>query len=225
LCENRRSLIRFFAPEGDVNGKKLLINQKTKETDMETRHPRKIKAVKDAIVAAIKGTDDIVGAVVNTTTQTLATSIKDTGKVGTSVTDAIADVASGAVLGTVAVGADLGHAAKGIMVGVMRCTKEAGAEVMDTISHTAQVASRDAAVVGGDLEAAATGLVQGAVAGAKELGVSAEDAAAAAASGALKGAGEVSSTALTTVRKAFTTTIHGVKVLAKEPEAVPLSNN
>jgi hypothetical protein len=34
-----------------------------------------------------------------------------------------------------------------------------------------------------------------------------------------------SSTALTTVRKAFTRTIHGVKVLAKEPEPAWLSNN
>ena len=41
----------------------------------------------------------------------------------------------------------------------------------------------------------------------------------------LKGAGEVSSTALKTVRKAFTKTIHGVMVVAKEPEAVLLSNN
>jgi len=58
------------------------------------------------------------------------------------------------------------------------------------------------------------------------LGVSAEDAAASAASGALKGASEVSSTALEKVRETFTTkTIHGVKVEAKEPEAALLSNN
>jgi hypothetical protein len=57
------------------------------------------------------------------------------------------------------------------------------------------------------------------------LGVSAEDAAAAAASGASKDAGEVNPTALKTVPKAFTKTIHGVKVLAKEPEAALLSNN
>ncbi len=41
----------------------------------------------------------------------------------------------------------------------------------------------------------------------------------------LKGAREVSSTGLKTVRKAFTKTIHGVMVVAKEPEAVLLSNN
>jgi hypothetical protein len=179
-----------------------------------------IETAKNAMVAAIKGTGDVVQATVYAITQTLATTLKNTGHVGTSVTDAVADVASGAVRATVQAGADMGRAAQGIMLGVLRGTKEAGAEVLGTIRHTAHVAIRDTAVVGGDLEVAATGLVQGAIAGAKELGVSAEDAAAAAASGALKGAGEVSATALKTVRKAFTKTIQGVKVVAKEPEAV-----
>ena len=41
----------------------------------------------------------------------------------------------------------------------------------------------------------------------------------------LKGAGEVSSTALKTVRTALTKSIHGVMVVAKEPEPAWLSNN
>ena len=41
----------------------------------------------------------------------------------------------------------------------------------------------------------------------------------------LKGAGKASSTALKTVRKAFTKSIHGVMVVAKEPEPAWLSNN
>jgi hypothetical protein len=41
----------------------------------------------------------------------------------------------------------------------------------------------------------------------------------------LKGAREVSPTALRTVRKAFTKSIHGVVVVAKEPEPAWLSNN
>jgi hypothetical protein len=177
-----------------------------------------IEVVKNAIVAAITGTRDVVQATVSTITQTLAGRIHDSGQAGTSVTDAIADVARGAVRATVQVGADMGHAAQGIMLGVLRGTKEARAEVTSTISHTAHVAIRDTAAAGGDLEVAATGLVRGAIAGAKELGVSAEDAAAAAASGALKAAGEVGSTALQTVRKAVSKPIAGVKLAPKEPE-------
>jgi hypothetical protein len=41
----------------------------------------------------------------------------------------------------------------------------------------------------------------------------------------LKGAGEVSSTALKTVRKAITKSIRGVMVVAKEPDPAWLSNN
>ena len=41
----------------------------------------------------------------------------------------------------------------------------------------------------------------------------------------LKGAGEASSTALKTVHKAFTRSIHGVMVVAEEPEPAWLSNN
>ena len=41
----------------------------------------------------------------------------------------------------------------------------------------------------------------------------------------LKDAGEVSSTALKTVRKAITKSIHGVMVVTKEPEPAWLSNN
>ena len=41
----------------------------------------------------------------------------------------------------------------------------------------------------------------------------------------LKGAGEAGSTALEAVRKAFTKSIHGVTVVAKEPEPPWLSNN
>ena len=94
--------------------------------NMKTTHSEMIETVKDKIVAAIKGTGNIVQATMDTVTQILATTIKDTGKVGTSVTDVIANVASGAIRGAVQVGADLGHAAKGIMLGVLRGTKARG---------------------------------------------------------------------------------------------------
>jgi len=145
--------------------------------------------------------------------------IKDAGRVGTSVTGAIADVPGGAVRGGVQAGADSGHATQGIRVRVLRGTGKAGADVMAAVSHTAQVAIKDTAQVGGDLEAATSGLVQGAIVGANELGVGVEDAAAAAASGILKAASEVGPTALRTVRKAVTKPIKGVNFLPKEHDA------
>lgn len=189
---------------------------------MKTNDSRLIEKVKDGIVSAIKGTGNVVQATVDTVTQILATTIKDIGKLSISVTDVVADVASGAIRGAVQVGADLGHAAKGLMLGVLSGTKETGTAVLDTIRHTSQIAIRDTAAVGGDLEAATTGLVVGAIEGARKMGVGAEDAAAAAAEGALKAASQVSSTAVAAVRKAVTKPIHGVSVDLKAPEAAPV---
>jgi hypothetical protein len=59
--------------------------------------------------------------------------------------------------------------------------------------------------------------VEGAIAGAKELGLNAETVATAAAIGALKGAGEISTTAVNQVRDVVTGPISGVKVVVKEP--------
>ena len=128
---------------------------------MKTTHSGMIETVKDQIVAAIKGTGNIVQATVDTVAQILATTIKDTGKVGTSVTDVIASVASGAIRGAAHIDADLGHVAKGIMIGVLRGTKDAGTEVLKTISHTAHVAIQDTAAVGGDLKPQPPGLSKG----------------------------------------------------------------
>jgi hypothetical protein len=186
--------------------------------NMKTTNSGIIEIVKKNIIAAIMGTGDIVQATVNTVAQILAATIKDTGKVGTSVTDVIADVASGAVRGAVQVRADLGHAAKGIMVGVLRGTKESGVAVLDTISHTSHAAIRDTAALGGDLEAAASGLVEGAIEGAKKMGISAEEAAEAAANGALKAASQAGSTAVETVRKAVTRPVNEIKVVLEKPE-------
>ena len=184
-----------------------------------------IETVKAAVVASIIGPGDNVQAIASTVGGRLARTITDTSRVGPSVIDAIAHVASSAICSPVRAGVDLSHATKGIVVGVLRGTALASAEARDTISHTAHVAIRATAQVGGDLEVAATGLVQGAIAGTKESGVSAEDAAAAAASGALKAAGEVSSRALATVRNALIKTSQGVKVVTRELEAALLSNN
>jgi hypothetical protein len=61
--------------------------------------------------------------------------------------------------------------------------------------------------------------VEGAIQGAKEIGVDAADAAGAAATGALRAAGDVSTTAVEQVQKAVTGVIAGVKVVAKAPFA------
>jgi hypothetical protein len=133
------------------------------------------------------------------------------------VTDATATVADGVIHGASSVGAHLGHAAKGTVIGVLRATEHTGNAAIVTIGHTAHSLIHGTAAVDGDLEPAATGAVEGAIHVSKDVGVKAEDAASAAAHGALRAAGEVGSATLKTVRNTIKQTTGGVKVVLKAP--------
>jgi len=56
-----------------------------------------IESVKEEIVSAIKGTGDIVNAVVDTVTGTLTNTIKGTGAVATSLIGALSDTARASI--------------------------------------------------------------------------------------------------------------------------------
>ena len=58
-----------------------------------------IESVKEQIVGAIKGTGDIVNAVVDTVTGTLTNTIKGTGAVATSLIGALSDTARASIQG------------------------------------------------------------------------------------------------------------------------------
>ncbi|WP_447980271.1 hypothetical protein [Candidatus Nitrospira bockiana] len=118
----------------------------------------------------------------------------------------------GAIKGTAEVGGDMGAATKAAIQGILRGTKEVGVGTSEALSASAVV--KATAEVGGDLATAARNAVEGAIAGAEGMGLSAEEAATA---GALKGAGEISTTAMNQVRDVVTGTTSGVKVVVKEP--------
>jgi len=136
-----------------------------------------IESVKHDIVTAIVGAGDVAQATVDTVTKTLTRTVKDAGKTGVSVTDTTATVAKGVIHGATGVGAHVGHAAKGTVIGVLRATKQTGAEAIDTIGHTASTLIHSTSEVGGELGHAATGAVEGAISVARQAGVKAEDAA------------------------------------------------
>jgi hypothetical protein len=140
-----------------------------------------------------------------------------TSKVGTSLTDLIADVASSAVCDPVQFGINLRRIASGTMIGVLSSVRDMRVAPLDSISHTSLVAIRSTVAVGGDLAASTSGLVEGAIEGAKKMGVSAEEAASAAADGALKAAGQIGSTAVEAVRKAVTRPVNEVRVALRKP--------
>lgn len=87
---------------------------------------------------------------------------------GVSLVEAISDVSRGAIRDVSDVGADVGTAAKGAVICILRGTKEASVERLDAIRTTAGRVIRGIAAVGGDLGDAANCAVQGPVNGAKE---------------------------------------------------------
>jgi hypothetical protein len=167
---------------------------------MKSNYPGKMEWATDRIVAAIRGSRDIMQAIVGTVTELFTETMKDTGRAGASLTDVVTGVAGGVVRGVSQLNADLGHAGQGLMLGMLRGTKEVGAEGISTIRETAAAVIHATASVGGNLQQAATGLIQGAIQGAKEVDVASEVAVRVAAEGALKAAEKLGSTAVKTVR-------------------------
>ena len=182
----------------------------------ETR-PHIVASVKQDVVAAVKGTGDIAKAVLDTIAATFSTALRDTAHVGVAGTEAITHIAGGVIHGATEVGGDVGAAARGAVIGILRGTKATGAEAVTTISHTASSVIKHTSEVGGDLGAAATGLVEGAIHSARDVGLTGEEAASAAGTAAVEAANKLGTAAGNSVRGAVTGTISGVKVVLKEP--------
>jgi len=114
-------------------------------------------------------------------------------------------------------GGDLGDAAKGITVGILRGTRETGEEALKTVAQTARTVIHQTSKLGGDLGSAAKGVVQGAIHMAKDLGLDSSKAASSAAESAMNAAEDVGSVAAEKVRIALTGTIDGIKLVLQAP--------
>ena len=115
-----------------------------------------------------------------------------------------------AIKESVETGGDLSLATKGIVLEVLKESREISTETLDAIVKTTAKSA-------GDVASAAKGAVQGAIEGASEMGLDVEEAASRAATGAVKAAYEISSEVGTKVRNIVTGTISGFKVVLKEP--------
>lgn len=192
-------------------------SQQERKTVMPDNQSGMIESAKRGIITAIKDSGDVVQAAVDIVTNTLGTTVKEAGKTGALVIGAGGNVAKAVIHGATEIGAHVGHAAKGTVIGMLRVSKHLGTEAVDTVSYTAYALIHGTSEVGGELGRAARGAVEGAISVAKEVGVSAEEAAAAAAHGALQAAATIGADALHIVRHALNETISGVKVVLKAP--------
>jgi hypothetical protein len=96
-----------------------------------------IESAKRDTITAIKDTGDVVQAAVDIVTNTLGTTVNEAGKTGALVVGAGGNVAKAVIHGATAIGAHVGHAAKGTVIGMLRASKHIGAEAIDTVGYTA----------------------------------------------------------------------------------------
>jgi hypothetical protein len=95
-----------------------------------------IETVKDKSVAAAEGTGHIVEKVVDTTAQVLATTVKDTAKVGGDIGAAATGLVAGAVKGTEKLGVGAEHAAVAVTGGAFKAVGEVGSAAVDAVRKT-----------------------------------------------------------------------------------------
>jgi len=163
---------------------------------------------KARIVSAINGAGEVFKAIVETVSGAVATS---------AGIDSVTGAPRRAIEGASEMGGDLGPAAKGITVGILRGTRATGEEALKTVAQTARTVIHQTGKLGGDLGSAAKGVVQGAIHMAKALGLDAAKAASSAAQSAMDAAEDVGSVAAEKVRSALAGTIDGIQVVLKEP--------
>jgi len=103
--------------------------------------------IEDKTAAAIKGTENIAGTVVDSTAQILGTTVKDMAKVGGEVGNAVTGLATGAIEDVEKVGVKAEHATAAVAGGAVKAVGEVGTAVVDTFHKpAAKSASGDRSV-------------------------------------------------------------------------------
>jgi hypothetical protein len=131
--------------------------------------------------------------------------------------DAVSEVIRVALRGAVDRGADLGAAAKAIIMGVIRGGGTKGETALRMLTHAANTIIHHTADRGGNLAAATKGLVLGAIASAKPMEVEVDKAASTAARGSVEGASAAGSVTLEQVIRALKEPIGGRVVVPAPP--------
>jgi hypothetical protein len=175
--------------------------------------------IRESLQEALQGTEDIFSVFASWASRSLAHASEISGQGGASPVQAIKVLAKGGLQEAADLGTDLGLAARGITVGILRATRETGEAALQTISLTARTIVQTAVECGGDLTRVVRGLVQGAVQSARDIGVEPIQAGSAAGQAAFEEATETGAGPSERVEEALQGTIAGVKVVPKMPFA------
>lgn len=169
------------------------------------------------VVLPVSAKPDRFAAVLETVTQTIASSAKGTGLVGAPLLEAITQVVATAAREAVETGGDLLPGTKAIIMGVVRGTGATKDAALKMVAHAARIIILHMADRNGNLAAAIKGIVLGAIASARTMEVETGRAASTAAQGALEGASEAGPVTVERVLGALKEPIGGNKVVLPEP--------
>ena len=103
---------------------------------MNKTHPGIIETVKDKSVAAVKGAGNIVETTVDTAAQILATTVKDTAKVGGDVGAGATGLAAGAIKDVKELGVKAENATAAVAGGALKAVGEVGSAAVDAVRKT-----------------------------------------------------------------------------------------
>ncbi len=121
-----------------------------------------IEETTKAIVAAVKGVDNVVDAVRETVRDQLKGAMKDLGDVTTQGVESIQGVVTGALKSLSLVGGNLVDVSAGTIRGVVRGVADTGGDVVTAIRQAASSLVQEADTLGQDLGSVAVGAVRGA---------------------------------------------------------------
>ncbi|HLY08160.1 MAG TPA: hypothetical protein VKW04_02535 [Planctomycetota bacterium] len=185
---------------------------RTKEQPNESAHP-----IRGGDSPATRSPEDLFAVMTETVATMVSRDLDHAGKTGGSTMESITDTAEQAFHGALDVGGDVGLAAKGVLVGVVRGSRVTGDAALQMADRVCRTLIRRTASAGAEVGLAATGLVQGALVAAKDLGLDSATAASVTAHAAGEAAEEFGADVVREVRVSLAGTIDGLNVLIKEP--------
>jgi CheY-like chemotaxis protein len=179
------------------------------------------KLISDALFRQIKGAKDVIDATIQVTSSITSSSLNSIrGK--RAETQRVADDAiEGAIQAGSRAGSDLGSVAKGAVIGTMLGVGGVTKVTTGIIRDTVKSAIKGTSDAGGDIATVTRKAVEGAIEAGKQAGLKAEDAASAGAAGAITAASELGDAVLTTVVKALSAPISGVRIIIDLPTKKP----
>lgn len=177
---------------------------------MAIRYSKPFSILEASVEAAVRRSGGAARPAIDGVAAVVYDSLKDAGKMGNALRDAMGLITGAVVRGG---GAELGYVARGFATGVLRASGYRADRARELVTVAAGSFLTHARVAGADLTDVSRCFVEGVIVWAEEAGEDAAGAASAAARAAIAAAGVISSAAARKVHDAVKDGVAGVEVV------------